>query len=537
MSCWPARDAAHLLVESAPMAALEERLFASGLPVEALMEKAALAISRALLARPELLRDGVLVLAGPGHNGGDALVVARELYLAGIAVRIWSPFERHKPLTEAHLRHAAWLGIERLAAPPDPAATELWVDGLFGIGQHRPPEPRIATLLEQRQRLMGGRLVAIDVPTGLCADSGRPLGPVAACAAITYCLGLLKQGLVQDTALAWVGQLERLDLGLPAALLADLPADQPLALLGSDRATAPWPQRPQAAGKYARGRLLVVSGSAAYPGAGQLSLLGASASGCGSLRAALPRALAEQIWLVQPHVVISAALEERVGGGLALAGLANPGLLERLDTVLVGPGIGGDHWGDSGAGGEACLRMEHGSAATAGGEEKGWEALGRFPGLVVLDADGLNRLAAGAAGAPEEWLRGRAGTTWLTPHQGEFARLFPDLAGETPLRAAATAAQRCGVSLALKGARTVVAAADGRRWQVLQAATAAARAGLGDVLAGYAAGRGACAAAGDGVLLAAAVLEHAEAGLTCARQRGAGQTTPQEVAATLGSAA
>jgi NAD(P)H-hydrate epimerase len=379
---------------------------------------------------------------------------------------------------------------------------------------------------------------------------------VAACAAITYCLGLLKQGLVQDTALAWVGQLERLELGLPVALLADLPANQPLALLSSDRANAPWPQRPLAAGKDARGRLLEVSGSAAYPGAGQLSLLGASASGCGSLRAALPRALAEQIWLVQPHVVISAALEERAGGGLALADLALPGLLERLDAVLVGPGIGGDSagdsgsdgeggtWGDNGgnngggseAGSEAGQRMEQGSPATAGGEEQGWEVLRRFPGLVVLDADGLNRLAAGVAGAPEEWLRGRAGATWLTPHQGEFARLFPDLAGESPLRAAAAAAQRCRVSLALKGARTVVAAADGRRWQVLHAAAAAARAGLGDVLAGYAAGRGACAGTGGGELLAAAVLDHAEAGLTCARQRGAGQTTPQAVAATLGSA-
>ncbi len=519
MTCWPARDAAHLLVESAPMAALEQRLFASGLPVEALMEKAALAISRALLGRPELLRAGVLVLVGPGHNGGDALVVARELHLAGVAVRLWSPFERHKPLTDAHLRHTAWLGIERLAEPPDPAAAELWVDGLFGSGQQQPPEPLIAALLEQRQRLMGGRLVAIDVPTGLCADSGRPLGPVAACATITYCLGLLKQGLVQDTALAWVGQLERLELGLPAALLADLPADQPLALLGSDRASAPRPQRPEAASKYARGRLLVVSGSAAYPGAGQLSLLGASASGCGSLRAALPRGLAERIWMVQPHVVISAALEELAGGGLALAHLAAPGLLERLDALLVGPGIG----------------RGSGAGCDAGHEAHGWEALRRFPGLLVLDADGLNRLADGAAGAPEEWLRGRAGTTWLTPHQGEFARLFPDLAGEPPLRAAAAAAQRCGVSLALKGARTVVAAADGCRWQVLHAAAAAARAGLGDVLAGYAAGRGACAAAGDGALLAAAVLEHAEAGLACGRQRGAGQTTPQAVAAALGN--
>ena len=95
---WPPRDADHLLVSSAQMAGLESRLFESGLPVEALMEKAALAVSRRLMALldelPRVENKDVLVLVGPGHNGGDGLVLARELHLAGRSVRLWSPFER-----------------------------------------------------------------------------------------------------------------------------------------------------------------------------------------------------------------------------------------------------------------------------------------------------------------------------------------------------------------------------------------------------------------------------------------------------------
>jgi len=140
-----------------------------------------------------------------------------------------------------------------------------------------------------------------------------------------FCLGLLKQGLVQDSALAWVGQLERCDLALPAALLATLPLDQPLGLGAADLKTAPRPVLPPEAAKYGRGRLLVVAGSDRYRGAALLSLLGASASGCGSLRAALPAAVAAGLWAVQPQVVMEAALEERPTGGLALAPLADRG--------------------------------------------------------------------------------------------------------------------------------------------------------------------------------------------------------------------
>ena len=527
-TAWPTHDADHLLVTSAEMANLEEQLFASGLPVEALMEKAALAVTARLRQDdcwPRLQRNGALVLVGPGHNGGDGLVVARELQLAGIAVRIWSPFERHKPLTAAHRRHAHWLGISELEHPPDPAEAAVWIDALFGIGQRHPLEPGLAALLEQRRhggsgRGGGGGLIAIDVPSGLCADSGQPLGTGTACATLTCCIGLLKRGLVQDSALAWVGQLERIDLGLPAALLADLPQSTPLVLLPGDDAAGPWPSLPLAAGKYGRGRLLVVAGSDAYRGAAALCLQGASASGCGSLRAAVPLALAEQLWQRQPHVVVSARLSSGAGGGIALAELAGAAL-ERLDAVVLGPGLGPGPGPDASA-------------------DAVWQQLQRLPALLLLDADGLNRLAHGGDAAAVAWLRQRGGPTWITPHSGEFARLFPALSELPPLEAAAAAATTSGCSVLLKGARSVIAAPDGRRWQLARAAAAAARAGLGDVLAGYAAGRAARAlaagAAADGALLAAAALEHALAGEEVVRRQGVGAATPTAVAAALSGA-
>lgn len=547
------------------MAALEQRLFASGLPVPALMEKAALAIASRLRQRLRAEAEaaaapsdlewpasrGVLVLVGPGHNGGDGLVVVRELHLAGLPVRIWSPFERHKPLTADHLRHALWLGIPRLAEPPDPADPALWLDALFGIGQNRPPGELIEQLLEERQRRRPGGLVAIDGPTGLCADSGRLLGRGGATASLTWSIGLIKRGFVQDRALARVGELERIELGLPAHLLAELPPAAPLCLRPGDAAAAPWPALDPAAAKYGRGRLLLVAGSRRYRGAAALALAGASASGCGSLRAALPEELAGDLWLSQPHVVLEAALSSAAGGGLDLSELA--GLdLARLDALLLGPGLGAAEVAAAPErpGGAAVVPQNAGLQAC---DDMVWERLQRFAGLLLLDADGLNRLAwrcRGAALGAVAWLSERRGPTWITPHRGEFERLFPQWSGLDPLEAAAAAAEASGAAVLLKGARSVVAAPDGRLWQVLQAAPDSARAGLGDTLAGYAAGRGAMAlaalggprgdtsagAAGsrlDAVLLAAVALEHAQAGRLCLRRHGPGGVTPAAVAREL----
>ncbi|PHX87611.1 MAG: hypothetical protein CK536_04965 [Synechococcus sp. Baikal-G1] len=184
----------------------------------------------------------------------------------------------------------------------------------------------------------------------------------------------------------------------------------------------------------------------------------------------------------------------------------------------------------------------------------------------MLDADGLNRLAElgqGLESGASQWLRQRQGPTWLTPHRAEFARLFPDLAGLAPLKAAAAAAQASTATVLLKGAHSVIATADGRRWQLAETCPGAARAGLGDVLAGYAAGRGAMAVAAqravaaeraaagnqpvaanqrhqappalrlDGALLAAAALNHALAGCQAHRRGGPGGATPMAVAAAL----
>ncbi len=529
---WPPADAEHVLVSGAAMAAIEQELFASGLPVEALMEKAALAVSRRLAERPGRDRhDGLLVLVGPGHNGGDGLVVAREWHLAGGRVRIWCPFERRRPLTEAHLSHARWLGIPVLEAQPDPGDPALWVDALFGIGQQRPAGPLIEALLGDRQRRRPGALVAIDVPTGLDADDGALLGGVAATAATTYSIGLIKRGLVQDTALRWVGRLERIGLGLPAALLGR-PGSEPLLGLGAaDQSSAPWPLPDPAAGKYARGRLLVVAGSRRFRGAAHLALAGATASGCGSLRAAPPLEISPHLWQIHPHVVLEPGLGATPAGGLALADLA-AGWLDRLDAVLLGPGLGGV----SSAGEPPAGEVE-------GPEQQRWQELADFDGLLVLDADGLNRLATMGS----EWLRTRRGPTWITPHAEEFRRLFPDLAPLPAPEAAAAAARRTGASVLLKGARSVVAAPDGRRWQLLEACPEAARAGLGDVLAGYAAGRGALALAttggahagapADAAWLAAAALDHALAGVRSHRRHGAGGVTPLVVAEALAGGA
>ncbi|UPM49946.1 NAD(P)H-hydrate dehydratase [Synechococcus sp. A10-1-5-1] len=511
--CWPPRDAAHLMVSGPQMAELEQVLFANGMPVEALMEKAALAISRRLQQPdvwPDLQSWGALVLVGPGHNGGDGLVIARELHLAGIAVRIWCPFERRKPLTESHLRQALWLGIPKLEGTPEPSDPALWIDALFGIGQSRPPGAELEQLLLERQRQLADRLIAIDGPTGLCSDRGVPLGQAAATAQLTLSIGLIKQGFVQDSALAWVGDLERIELGLPRALLEALPPNQTRSLGAADLSSAPWPTPAAAAAKYKRGRLLLIAGSDAYRGAALLSLEGASASGAGSLRAAVPEAVADQLWCQLPHAVLSARLPSHSNGSLDLRALP-PSALERLDAVVLGPGIG-NHPGDDGI----------------------WEQLQTFPGLLVLDADGLNRLAQRPA---VPWLLGRRGPTWLTPHGGEFQRIFPDLSGQPALEACAAAAQRSGCSVLLKGARSVIADPTGERWQLSSACSHAARAGLGDVLAGYAGGLGALAlasgATAGGSLLALAALAHAAAGQRASEQHGIGGATPSRIAEIL----
>ena len=493
---WPAPDPQHLLLSSRAMQQVEAALFAQGLPVAALMEQAGLGLAQAVLQHPGIARLGVLVLVGPGHNGGDGLVVARELHLRGIAVRIWSPFNEHKPLTSDHLRYAQWLGIPQLQRAPDPNDPALWLDALFGLGQQRPLAPELTNLFQARQR-NGGLIWSIDGPSGLNSDTGLSTGAGTACCQRSLIVGLWKRGFWQDSAMAWVGEQQRIPLSLPASVLPSLGEEASLGLWSADLqcSHAPWPQPPVAVTKHGRGRLRVFAGCSDYLGAARLCLEAASSSGIGWLEGVVPQPLAQQLWQVLPHVLLP----------------STEAPLERLDAVAYGPGLGN---GD--------LKPE----------------LQQFTGLLLLDADGLNRLAA--QGTAMSWLQQRCGPTWLTPHAAEFRRLFPELAELPPQQGTCQAAIQSQSWVLRKGAHTLIASPDGHVRQVLQSDPRSARAGLGDVLSGYAAGLGAMGLASglkptdqhfDG-LLALAALAHATAGRAKSRT-GNGAATPLAVAQQL----
>jgi hydroxyethylthiazole kinase-like uncharacterized protein yjeF len=506
------------------MTTLEREWLASGLPVAALMEKVGLAMAAWFLARPELLREGVLVLVGPGHNGGDGLVVARELAQAGVAVRLWAPLPIRQPLTEQHWSHARWLGLPVLEADPDPSDPMLWIEALFGLGQHRPlPEP-LAVLFREREQHRPGRLVSLDVPAGLDGDTGIPHSGDAAVAMATLTVALIKKGLVQDSALAHVGTLHRLDAGIPNRLLPDGSSAECLGLMPSDLNALSWPQPSRRAMKYERGRVLLVVGSDRYRGAALLALRGALASGAGSVQAIVPESIAPSLWQQVPEVVLATAVlstaavpstaavaDQADGGSAADGGMAWADALARqdigrLDALLIGPGLG-----------SACSPWDRAAAP-----------LLAFPGVLVLDADALNQLALSDQGW--RWLQRRRAVTWITPHAGEFRRLFPQIDLANPLLAAKEAAACSGAVVLLKGAHSVIAAPDGSVRQLVETDAHVARTGLGDVLAGLAAG---WAAQGpvmewQAEPLAAAALMHATAAARCRGSSAAG-----DVAASL----
>ena len=509
---WPPADADHLLVSADQMLTLEQQWLASGLPVAALMETVGQGMADWCLQRPDRLQHGVLVLVGPGHNGGDGLVLGRKLLEAGVAVRVWAPMPLRQSLTQEHWRHLLWLGVSPLTSPPAPGDPALWIDALFGLGQTRPLPSDLADLLQRRHQQAPGRLISLDLPAGLHSDSGCPLKGGAARASDTLCVGLIKRGLVQDSALDFVGALHRIDPGVPERLCAALPAPLMRRLMPDDLTTLPRPVQSLAAMKYQRGRLLLIAGSDRYRGAALLALQGALASGTGSVEACVPAAVADQLWQLAPEVVLDGGLRSDAAGALVWNSAIEARDWSRLDALLIGPG-----WG----------RIEAPWDPWA-------EPLLDFKGLLVIDADGLNQLARSSEGW--HWLLKRSGPTWLTPHGGEFARLFPDCHGETLPERAAAAAERSGAVVLLKGAHSVVAAPSGAVWQLTGTDPAAARTGFGDLLAGHAAGWGArCLAAAGSVHaadLAASALMHAQSAKRCDQGSSAGAVASQLAAMT-----
>ncbi len=492
---WPKQDNDHIIVTSAQMEAFEEEIFMKGMPVEALMEKVGLGMRDWILQNHDLLNEGVVFLIGPGHNGGDGLVLARELYLSGVEVSIWCPLTLRKDLTRKHFSYCKWLGIEELTNPPDFLQRALWIDALFGVSQSRPIPKKIELLLKSRQIAQPGRLISLDVPSGICSDTGKLLSEFAATSLFTLTVGLVKQGLLQDIALPFVGQLIRIDIGIPEKLLANKSQPFPLSLSSKDCASLSLPKPQSNLNKYKRGRLLVFAGSDQYRGAAMMSLQGALASGVGSINAVLPKLVADSLWQVAPEVVIAGLSKTSTNGEVLIKESLADLDLSFFDTFMLGPGLGisKEKWLD-------CQ-----------------DSLANFLGLLVLDADALNRLAQSTEGW--KWMLRRKGPTWITPHMNEFHRLFPELINLPPYEAVTEAARLSKSVVLLKGANSVVADPCGLKWQLTETASYATRAGLGDVLAGFVGGIGAMGVSlGDGLnsqLFASSVFLHAEAAKNC----------------------
>ncbi|NJM75297.1 MAG: NAD(P)H-hydrate dehydratase [Acaryochloridaceae cyanobacterium RU_4_10] len=441
------------VVSAKQMQEIESCLFANGMPVAALMEKVGGLIARRIQALYPLERfQTVGVLVGPGHNGADALVVARELSFKGYQVRVYQPFERSKDLTTAHAQFARSLSIPFHPSIEELRSCDVIIDGLFGFGLERSIEGDLAHAIRELNQ-WSAPIVSIDVPSGLHTDTGEVLG-VSVRATHTLCLGLWKLGLLQDTALEWVGQTELIDFDIPWPIIESvLGIPIPVQRLVKQQMLKQLPLvRDRTTHKYKQGHLLLVGGSQTYPGSIILAGLGARASGVGMLSIAVPMSLKSLIVARLLDAVVIGCDETEQG---AIAQLPENLDLDRFDAIAYGPGVTT----------ESVAVLER--------------VLGCDRPL-ILDADGLNLLASLGV----EQLHYRSALTVLTPHTGEFRRLLPQLADVSAIVAAQQAARGSNAIVVLKGACTAIAAPNGQIWINAESTPALARGGSGDVLTG-----------------------------------------------------
>ena len=490
-----------VVVTAGQMRDIEERIFAAGMPVVALMEKVAGLTARRIqdiFPNPLKKKDvpsRVGILVGPGHNGGDALVVARELHFRGYKIWIYSPFSKLKELTSQHLQYAQSLGIpiyQTIEQLPD---SDLLIDGLFGYGLEKNLTDPIASAINQLNEL-SVPIYSIDLPSGLHTDTGVVLG-TAIRATHTFCLGLWKLAFFQDQALEYLGKAELIDFDIPLAdveaVLKDAPRIKRITS-ATALATLPLP-RPAVTHKYKEGHLLLICGSRRYAGGAILTGLGARASGVGMLSIAVPESLKSLLVSHLPEALIVGCPETETGA-IAQLQLPEKTNLSSFNAIACGPGLTRD----------ATPIVEEAIDSDA---------------PLLLDADGLNILAQMGAIAT---LKKRLAITVLTPHTGEFERLFPDVANakHDRVKAVREAAIQSGAVVLLKGARTAIANPEGAVWIVPESTPALARGGSGDVLTGLLGGLLAQAATKQiptEDIVATAAWWHSQAGILASQER------------------
>ena len=447
-----------IVVTAAQMRAIETRVFDAGMPVAALMEKVAGMVARRIQELyPHPQRVGFLV--GPGHNGGDALVVARELHFQGYPITIYSPFAKFKELTGQHARYLASLGFH----PSDDISIlqecDLIVDGLFGFGLEKPLTEPITTAINQINQ-WPHPILSIDIPSGLHTDTGEVLGDSIR-ATRSFCLGLWKLGDLQDKALEYIGIPELIDFDLPIAdIEAVLGNPAPIRRITPKVALANLPLPRAVAGhKYQFGHLLLICGSRQYAGAAILAGLGARATGVGMLSIAVPESIKPILHGQLPEALIIGCPETATG---TISNLPEHIDLHSYDAIACGPGI--------------TTAPQPLIATILSVNEP-----------LILDADALNIIAQLSAIAPLSY---RKFPTIITPHPGEFKRLFPHLEAslaKNRVEAAQIAATESNTVVLLKGARVVIARPEkfgGETWINPQSTPALARGGSGDVLTG-----------------------------------------------------
>ncbi|MDP4026547.1 NAD(P)H-hydrate dehydratase [Methylobacterium sp. NEAU 140] len=446
------------LLTVAAMGQVDAAAIASGTPGLALMEAAGAAV--AARARALLPAGGrALVLCGPGNNGGDGFVAARLLAEGGYAVELVLLGSRGALQGDAALAARAWNGPVREGAPDVLPEADLVVDALFGAGLSRDIDGAARALVES-VNAAGRPVLAVDVPSGLDGDTGAVRG-AAMRATETVTFVTLKPGHLLRPGRGLCGRLHVADIGAgAAAFAAGLAACGPaLHRNGPDLWGPVFPHLTGESHKYTRGHALVLSGPATRTGAARLAARGALRVGAGLVTLASPEAaLAENAAQLTAIMLRPCETADDLDDML---------VDERLNSVLLGPGLG--------IGEPTRERVAVAAAAGRG---------------LVLDADALTSFAGRAPLLAAHIADGGAQAV-LTPHAGEFARLFDGTAaadaGDKLARTRAAAALT-GAVVVLKGADTVIAAPDGRAAINDHGTPYLGTAGSGDVLGGLIAG-------------------------------------------------
>jgi len=463
------------LVTTEQMRALERAAAEAGTPERELMRRAGIAVAQeAWLSLGMNEGAPILVLCGPGNNGGDGLVAAHELSQWGASVAVY--LTRARGDDDAEWVTVRDAGLPVTTAEDDPTFEVLErllsqaafvVDAVFGIGLHpaeRPiegvPSEVLTRLQAAREGISPPQVMAVDVPSGVDADSGAAdASAVRADQTVTF--QCAKLGLFLGEGRALAGRVEVIDIGIPTDAVRDLPVEE----LRLRDLRAAMPKRQDDSNKGTFGRAVIAGGSKRYPGAVRLSAEAAARSGCGLVTLAAPEAIQPLLMgLPDPtHEPLPGA-----DGHLDAEGAR--ALLRALQSgnaraMLVGPGLG----------------LTDGTRAFVQHLLAGVDAVAGLEAL-VLDADALNVLAEEA-----EWWTRTPMARVLTPHPGEMARLVGRSVVEVQARrldVAVEYAERTQSVVVLKGAGTIIAAPDGRARISDVANSALAHGGTGDVLAG-----------------------------------------------------